>query len=290
MSDRLAVFNHGPDRAARHAGRGLRAARPASSWPASSASPTCWSGTAAASRSGRRRSGCSAAASSRRPGSHVERGPDRGRRLPRHGHPLPGGAGRRRPAHRGPAEPGQRGGRGAAPRAAPPSGSPGGTSQTYEITGRPGGRAGAEQEEQSMRRWMPGGALLAAVSAAVLIAGCGSSGGSSAAAPASGSSGSGATAGLTPPQAGTAVPSSVGKGEGQLNLIAWEGYAQPQWVKPFEQATGCQVQRQVRRVLQRDGVADGQRRRRPVRPGLRVRATPTCGSSTAATSSRSTST
>jgi putative spermidine/putrescine transport system substrate-binding protein len=33
----------------------------------------------------------------------------------------------------------------------------------------------------------------------------------------------------------------VGKGEGKLNLIAWEGYAQPQWVKPFEQATGCQV-------------------------------------------------
>ena len=34
---------------------------------------------------------------------------------------------------------------------------------------------------------------------------------------------------------------SVGKGEGQLNLIAWEGYAQPQWVKPFEKQTGCQV-------------------------------------------------
>ena len=47
--------------------------------------------------------------------------------------------------------------------------------------------------------------------------------------------------GLTPPQAGTAVPSSVGKTEGKLNLIAWEGYAQPQWVKPFTQATGCQV-------------------------------------------------
>ena len=57
----------------------------------------------------------------------------------------------------------------------------------------------------------------------------------------SGGSGGGATAGLTPPQAGTAVPSSVGKTEGHLNLIAWEGYAQPQWVKPFEQATGCQV-------------------------------------------------
>jgi putative spermidine/putrescine transport system substrate-binding protein len=35
--------------------------------------------------------------------------------------------------------------------------------------------------------------------------------------------------------------SSVGKGEGQLNLIAWEGYTQPDWVKPFEASTGCQV-------------------------------------------------
>jgi len=49
------------------------------------------------------------------------------------------------------------------------------------------------------------------------------------------------TAGLTPPEAGAKVPSSVGKGEGHLNLIAWEGYAQPEWVKPFEQQTGCQV-------------------------------------------------
>jgi putative spermidine/putrescine transport system substrate-binding protein len=37
------------------------------------------------------------------------------------------------------------------------------------------------------------------------------------------------------------LPSSVGKGEGQLNLVAWEGYAQPEWVKPFEASTGCQV-------------------------------------------------
>ena len=50
-----------------------------------------------------------------------------------------------------------------------------------------------------------------------------------------------ATAGLTPPQAGAKVASSVGKGEGHLNLIAWEGYAQPEWVKPFEKQTGCQV-------------------------------------------------
>ena len=29
--------------------------------------------------------------------------------------------------------------------------------------------------------------------------------------------------------------------EGQLNLIAWPGYTQPSWVKPFEAKTGCNV-------------------------------------------------
>ena len=38
-------------------------------------------------------------------------------------------------------------------------------------------------------------------------------------------------------------PSKIGPGEGQLNIVAWEGYAQDQWVKPFEKATGCQVNR-----------------------------------------------
>jgi putative spermidine/putrescine transport system substrate-binding protein len=37
------------------------------------------------------------------------------------------------------------------------------------------------------------------------------------------------------------LPTSVGKGEGVLNLVAWEGYAQPEWVKPFEAQTGCVV-------------------------------------------------
>jgi putative spermidine/putrescine transport system substrate-binding protein len=41
--------------------------------------------------------------------------------------------------------------------------------------------------------------------------------------------------------AGSSLPTSIGKGEGQLNLIAGEGYTEPQWVKPFEQQTGCQV-------------------------------------------------
>ncbi|WP_109992741.1 ABC transporter substrate-binding protein [Salinisphaera sp. LB1] len=38
-------------------------------------------------------------------------------------------------------------------------------------------------------------------------------------------------------------PAKVGKGEGQLNLVAWEGYAQDEWVKPFEKQTGCMVHR-----------------------------------------------
>ena len=33
----------------------------------------------------------------------------------------------------------------------------------------------------------------------------------------------------------------IGKGEGVLNVVAWEGYAQDDWVKPFEAATGCMV-------------------------------------------------
>ena len=44
-----------------------------------------------------------------------------------------------------------------------------------------------------------------------------------------------------PPNQGIKPLTSVGKGEGHLSLIAWEGYAQPQWVKPFTAATGCKV-------------------------------------------------
>jgi putative spermidine/putrescine transport system substrate-binding protein len=62
------------------------------------------------------------------------------------------------------------------------------------------------------------GALLAAMAVGVCACGSSSSG------PASGS-----------------LPTSIGKGEGQLNLVAWEGYAQPEWVKPFEAQTGCVV-------------------------------------------------
>jgi putative spermidine/putrescine transport system substrate-binding protein len=88
-----------------------------------------------------------------------------------------------------------------------------------------------------MRIRTRGGVLLTALSAMALVAGCSSSSGS----PSASSSSGGGTAGLTAPAAGKPVPSAVGKTEGHLNLIAWEGYAQPQWVKPFQQATGCQV-------------------------------------------------
>src|SRR5512146_3130061 len=49
------------------------------------------------------------------------------------------------------------------------------------------------------------------------------------------------TSGLTVPTANLPLLQQVGKGEGQLNLIAWEGYLDPSWVKPFEQQTGCQI-------------------------------------------------
>jgi len=37
------------------------------------------------------------------------------------------------------------------------------------------------------------------------------------------------------------TPTAIGLGEGALNVVAWEGYAQDDWVKPFEQQTGCKV-------------------------------------------------
>src|SRR6266545_1903230 len=54
---------------------------------------------------------------------------------------------------------------------------------------------------------------------------------------------------LAVPAAGTSESSKsgffakFGKGEGTLTMIAWEGYAQDQWVKPFVKATGCKVKR-----------------------------------------------
>ena len=40
---------------------------------------------------------------------------------------------------------------------------------------------------------------------------------------------------------GSQVPTSIGAGEGQLSMVAWEGYLDKSWVKPFEQQTGCKI-------------------------------------------------
>jgi putative spermidine/putrescine transport system substrate-binding protein len=85
-------------------------------------------------------------------------------------------------------------------------------------------------------RWRAVGAVSLA-GALALLAGCG---GGSSSAPAGSTSG-GATSGLTVPTAHLPVLQKIGKGEGQLNLIAWLGYLQPQWVKPFERQTGCMI-------------------------------------------------
>src|SRR3954449_7407038 len=73
-------------------------------------------------------------------------------------------------------------------------------------------------------------ALALVTVAAMVAAGCGSSGNKSS----SGTGGGSSTAASN-------LPQKIGKGEGKLNLVAWEGYTQPQWVKPFEKQTGCQV-------------------------------------------------
>jgi putative spermidine/putrescine transport system substrate-binding protein len=79
------------------------------------------------------------------------------------------------------------------------------------------------------------GAVLLGVVA--LAAACSSGTGSSGS---GGGSGGGGGAGAVP-TAHLPVLQKIGKGEGQLNLIAWEGYLQPQWVSPFEKQTGCMV-------------------------------------------------
>ncbi|HEX4246791.1 MAG TPA: spermidine/putrescine ABC transporter substrate-binding protein, partial [Pseudonocardia sp.] len=85
--------------------------------------------------------------------------------------------------------------------------------------------------------------LAGALCAALLAAACGTSSGG-------GGGGAGPSApsaqGFTPPN----LPAleKLGQPEGQLNVLAWPGYAENgsndpkvNWVGPFEQQTGCQV-------------------------------------------------
>ena len=80
------------------------------------------------------------------------------------------------------------------------------------------------EEISSMKRsWM---ALAAATASLAVAAGCGGGGGSD-------NAGGG----------GSSVKpvATIGPTEGALNLIAWQGYTEPNVVKPFEAQTGCQV-------------------------------------------------
>ncbi|MER7504420.1 ABC transporter substrate-binding protein [Nonomuraea pusilla] len=90
------------------------------------------------------------------------------------------------------------------------------------------------------------GRYVVAAAALALAAACGSGGGTA--------SGGGAPAaghgGFTPPK--LEALKSLGPGEGQVNLVAWAGYAEDgtndpkvDWVTPFEKATGCQVNTKV---------------------------------------------
>jgi putative spermidine/putrescine transport system substrate-binding protein len=114
---------------------------------------------------------------------------------------------------------------------------------------------------------MPSNRLLTvcAVSAvaAVVLAGCASGssgtsapsgGGSSATTPsssgpaASTATSSSGTTGNAPKPPKVAEATAVGAGEGSLNIIVWDGYAESglndksvDWVHPFEKATGCKV-------------------------------------------------
>jgi putative spermidine/putrescine transport system substrate-binding protein len=97
-----------------------------------------------------------------------------------------------------------------------------------------------EDAHPARTAWLVVAGLLAFM---LLLAGCGGSGGG-------GSSGGEELA-------------KLGKGEGQLNLISWAGYVEPEWVKPFEQKTGCKVNDKVAGTsdemvqLMRSGQYDG---------------------------------
>jgi putative spermidine/putrescine transport system substrate-binding protein len=39
------------------------------------------------------------------------------------------------------------------------------------------------------------------------------------------------------------MPTTIGKGEGALNVIEWAAYTDPSFAKPFEQQTGCKIHR-----------------------------------------------
>jgi putative spermidine/putrescine transport system substrate-binding protein len=114
------------------------------------------------------------------------------------------------------------------------------------------------------RRWL--GVLATAVALSVGVVACGGDDESSTS---GGSSGGGSGAQVKPPE-GIEMAKSVGKGEGEVNLIAWGGYVEDgstdpnvDWVTDFEKDTGCNVNVKVGNTsdemvtLMRTGQYDG---------------------------------
>jgi putative spermidine/putrescine transport system substrate-binding protein len=77
-----------------------------------------------------------------------------------------------------------------------------------------------------MTKWFRALAVISVL--ALVAAACGSE--------SEGGGGGGATG-----SGGPAMVDTIGEGEGALSLIAWPGYTEKDWVKPFEDETGCKV-------------------------------------------------
>jgi putative spermidine/putrescine transport system substrate-binding protein len=95
-------------------------------------------------------------------------------------------------------------------------------------------------QSRSPRARRLGVAAIIAAMLSLLLASCGSSSKT----PSKGTGGSG-TSGLSAPTRNMPTLQSIGKGEGKVNVIAWDGYTEPQWVTPFEQQTGCKVNTKI---------------------------------------------
>ena len=207
MSDRIAVFNHGPDRAGRRAGRGLRAPGDRVRRRLRRRLEHRSSATGGGSRSGRRRSACSTRTSRPARASTTETG-----RVDevvylgtvtRYVVELDGGGRARRSC----ARTSRLRRRDARDERGAGCGSRGGPS-TRSTIDDPRRRETQNEELGQRWPWSPGRVLSRSPA---LLAPSSSVGG-----------GSGLEA-----AAASNLPTSIGTGEGQLKLIAWEGYTSP---------------------------------------------------------------
>ena len=241
MSDRLAVFNRGRIEQVGTPGRGLRASRArtfVAGFVGTSNLLTRRGGAGdhrrgrAPSPSGRRRSASPTADEAPGADEVSALGHDPRGRLPRPGHALHRRARRGRRAGRHPAEPattsidgGARRQQGQAGPAASGSGehvlSPSRSEDPQAATRRRGDRS------DRMRQPCASPAL-AGRDRPCVVAAC--------------SGGAAADAGRPAPH------DAIGAGEGELNLVIWDGYAERgaadpayDWVTPFEEKTGCKV-------------------------------------------------